>query len=124
MDEIEQIKVMDDATCPKCDFPVRLKFNFCPNCGKNLKNEAPKMTLRKQILTYAISILLPPLGLLPGFKYIRSEDQKTQNVGLIAIILTIFSSVIVIFYGYLIVQEARESLKMQLEQLEQLKNLQ
>lgn len=52
------------------------------------------MTIAKQIGIYAISILLPPLGLWPGIKYIFQKDEKTKVVGIIAVILTIVSTVV------------------------------
>lgn len=55
------------------------------------------MTIAKQISVYAISILLPPLGLWPGIKYILQKDEKMKTVGIIAVILTIISTIVTIW---------------------------
>jgi hypothetical protein len=50
-----------------------------------------------------MSILLPPLGLWPGIKYVFQKDEKTKLVGIIAIILTVLSSIITfwLFSGFM-----------------------
>lgn len=50
----------------------------------------------QQIKVYAISILLPPLGLWPGIKYVFQKDEKKRTVGIIAIILTIISTIVTV----------------------------
>ena len=87
--------MMDQQLCRFCNSPVSANFFFCPTCGKKI-NEPP-ITVAKQIGIYAISILLPPLGLWPGIKYVLQKDEKTKLVGIVAIILTIISSVITIW---------------------------
>lgn len=82
-------------SCPFCHYPTIEAFYYCPNCGKSLKL-AP-ISIFKQIGIYAISILLPPLGLWPGIKYLRQGTGKARTVGLIAIILTLISSAITIW---------------------------
>ncbi|OGZ27308.1 MAG: hypothetical protein A2427_03180 [Candidatus Nealsonbacteria bacterium RIFOXYC1_FULL_40_7] len=47
-----------------------------------------------QIGIYAVSILLPPLGLWPGVKYIRQESKTAKTIGIVAIILTVISTVV------------------------------
>jgi hypothetical protein len=86
---------MDQQLCRFCNSPVTSNFFFCPTCGKKLHE--PPITLAKQIGIYTMSILLPPLGLWPGIKYVFQKDEKTKLVGIIAIVLTILSSVITIW---------------------------
>lgn len=86
---------MEQKLCPACHSPVADSYYFCPNCGKQL-NEPP-ISLSKQLGVYALSILLPPLGLWPGIKYIIHGDEKTKKVGLIAVILTIFATIVTVW---------------------------
>lgn len=62
-----------------------------------IKDPSNQMTIGKQISIYALSIFLPPLGLIPGIKYLLQKDQKTKTVGVIAIMLTIISIIVTIW---------------------------
>ena len=62
-----------------------------------IKDPSNQMTIGKQISIYALSFFLPPLGLIPGIKYLLRKDQKTKTVGIIAIILTIISIMVTIW---------------------------
>jgi hypothetical protein len=86
-----------NITCKHCNYPVAETFYFCPNCGKKIKDPPPITTLSKQISLYLISVLLPPLGLWPGFRYLFSKDPKAKVIGTIAIVLTIVSLVVSIW---------------------------
>lgn len=90
-------------TCKFCGFPVSENFYFCPNCGKKLKEPPLSISVGKQIGIYALSILLPPLGLGPGIKYILNNDSKAKMIGLVAIILTIISTVLTIWLTYKVI---------------------
>lgn len=80
-----------NSNCPQCHLQVLQIFYFCPNCGKNLRPKPLSISLGKQIGIYLLSFFLPPLGLLPGFKYLFQEEAKAKLVGVIALILTIIS---------------------------------
>ena len=85
---------MDQQICPACHLSLSESFYFCPNCGKKIKEPPVSTTVGKQVGIYAMSILLPPLGLWPGIKYLLQKDQKAKTIGIIAIVLTIFSTII------------------------------
>ncbi len=82
---------MNNTLCPSCGFNLTDNYYFCPNCGKKLKE--PPISFTKEIGIYAFSLLLPPLGLLPGIRYLMQADPKIKRVGLIAVVLTIVSTV-------------------------------
>ena len=82
---------MQLTTCLTCKFQISSEWFFCPNCGKQLKEKVPPLTVWKQILIYLVSFFLPPLGLGWGFKYIRSKNLKVKMVGYVAILLTVAS---------------------------------
>ncbi len=86
---------MDKQLCRFCNAPISDNFFFCPTCGKKLHE--PPITIAKQIGIYTLSILLPPLGLWPGIKYVFQKDEKTKTVGVIAIILTIISTIVTLW---------------------------
>lgn len=90
---------MEQKTCKYCGFAVSDNFYFCPNCGKKL-NEPPLSTsIGKQIGIYALSFFLPPLGLVPGLKYLFQKDSKSRTIGIIAIFLTIISTILTIWFA-------------------------
>ena len=60
--------------CKKCGKPIIDAYFFCPNCGKKIKEPPFKFSLVTTIWVVIESALLPPLGLFPGFKYIRMKE--------------------------------------------------
>ena len=80
--------------CPSCQFKVQEDWFFCPNCAKELKEKIPEISIGKQILIYSVSFFLSPLGLGWGLKYIRSNDNKTKTIGIISIVLTVLSIIL------------------------------
>lgn len=85
-----------NATCKYCGFQISENSYFCPNCGKKLKNKPLSTGIGKQIYLYTISILLPPLGLVPGIKYLFEKNTKAQIIGIVLIVLTIISTIVTI----------------------------
>jgi hypothetical protein len=82
--------------CPKCNHMVPEEFSFCPNCGAPIKNNV-SITLFSQIWIYGVSVFLPPLGFWPGIKYFRSSDPKAKKIGMIAIVLSVLSTVLTLW---------------------------
>jgi hypothetical protein len=82
------------AVCPSCSLPVLAAFYFCPNCGKQLRDKQIAISLGEQVGIYLLSALLPPLGLWPAIKYLKRSDPISKRVGIIAIVLTLFSIII------------------------------
>src|SRR5258708_3542812 len=91
------------TTCPACGKPVPPEFSFCPNCGKQLKDKSLSTTILMQAWLYFMSVFLPPLGLWPGIKYFKSNDPKTQQIGMIVIVLTVLSTIITIWLSFKLV---------------------
>lgn len=98
--EVPQAPITDKV-CPFCHIALKDDYYFCPNCGKKLKD--PPMTAAKEIGIYLLSVLLPPLGLWPGIRYILSGNAKTRRVGWIAVGLTVLATIITIwlFMGFM-----------------------
>jgi hypothetical protein len=88
--------------CPRCHFPVKPEYYFCPNCGAKL-SEAPMGTgVVDQLLLYAFSIILPWIAYLAitkwqGIKYLRSPDTRAKQIGLIALVLLVVSSIVAVW---------------------------
>jgi hypothetical protein len=101
-------------TCSVCHQPVLATYYFCPNCGNNL-NQAPLSTsLWSQVSLYAFSLILPMILFLfvtkwPGVKYLRSEDKKTKNIGIIACTILAVSTILTIWLAYVWTQSAIQS---------------
>ena len=90
-------RMMSGMLCPQCHQPVLATEYFCPNCGKDLKEKPPGTKWWNQLYIYSLSFFLPPLGLWPAWKYIRSKDGTAQRVGWIAVALTVIAIVVSIF---------------------------
>jgi len=95
---------MEIAICPTCHQPVQPSYYFCPNCGTKLNAPPLSTSIMAQTGLYAFSIILPIICYLAitkwqGYKYSRSKDPKTRNIGIIAWVLLIGSSVITFWYA-------------------------
>ncbi len=82
--------------CPKCGYQILPTYNFCPNCGNKFKNPPLSTSLGKQVYLYLISILLPPIGLFPGIKYLLDKNPTAKIIGIILITLTLLSTIITV----------------------------
>ncbi len=83
--------------CPTCHQTIDPGWYFCPNCGRDLKPEAVRISVWSEVGVYALSILLPPLGLWPGIKYLMKESRDAKRVGIVAIVLTLVSSAVTVW---------------------------
>lgn len=111
---------MDLHSCSRCHLPVLEDFYFCPHCGKKFRDPPVSTTVLKQIEIYVISILLPPLGLWPGIKYLKQENQKAKMIGSVAIILTIISIVITSWIALDMFNKFNATLNAQMQQYQNL----
>jgi len=88
--------------CPRCHLPTRPEYYYCPNCGAKLTEPPLGTGLVDQLLLYAFSIILPWIAYLAitkwqGIKYLRAPDSRAKQIGLIALVLLIVSSVIALW---------------------------
>jgi hypothetical protein len=105
---------MEPTLCPVCHQPVLPAYYFCPNCGAKLNAAPLSTTLSAQLGLYAFSIVLPMIGFImvtrwQGWKYYKSEDPQAKQMGTIAMILIICSTVLVIWYAIVTAQHYVQS---------------
>ena len=87
----------NNLLCSSCKFKTQSDWFFCPNCAHVLKEKIPEISISKQVLIYFVSFFLTPLGLGWGLKYVRSPNNKIKTVGIISIVLTVLSIILMIF---------------------------
>jgi hypothetical protein len=97
------IPVPAATICPQCHIAVRPSDFFCFNCGKNLKPKLLPTGIGTEIMYYAGSILLPPLGYWWAAKYLRQPDAASKRIGVVSIVLTTVSLIVstVLLVGYI-----------------------
>jgi hypothetical protein len=83
--------------CTFCHVTVRPTDFFCYNCGRNLHEPPKSVGIGTQILYYAGSILMPPMGIFWGIKYLREQNETARRVGLVCIALTVVS---MLYFSY------------------------
>ena len=110
MDSIPTPPASAPAVCPVCHQPVRPEFYFCPNCGKSLTEKPLSTSWGTQAWIYALSIAMPWLAFLvlsywPGIKYMKSDNEYTKQIGIIATVLMAIST-IVTFWSLIVWTEA------------------
>lgn len=85
------------SICPACGKPLDINSYFCPNCGKKIKEPPPSTSIGKQISLYLFALFVPPFGIIPGLRYLKSPDHKAKTVGYFTILLTIISLLITVW---------------------------
>lgn len=102
------------AICPRCHFPVKPEYYYCPNCGAKLTEPPIATGVVDQLLLYAFSIILPWIAYLAitkwqGIKYLRAPDPRAKQIGLIALILLVVSSLVAIWLTTIWIQQYIQS---------------
>lgn len=105
------------TACPVCHTDVKTTDYYCFNCGKALKEKPKPVTLMAQIPLYIGSVLLPPLGIIWGVRYLRQEGTSSKVVGMIAIGLTVASMVGAVIFTVNIVNTVNEQVNEQVNSL-------
>jgi rubredoxin len=95
--------------CPRCHFAVKPEYYYCPNCGAKLTEPPIGTGLVDQLLLYAFSIVLPWIAYLAitkwqGIKYLRAPDARAKQIGFIALVLLVVSSIIAFWLTYVWIQ--------------------
>lgn len=107
-----------DPLCPVCHVAVRPTDFFCYNCGKNLHGKPLETTKLMEYMYYAGSVLLPPIGLWWGVRYLKQSDEKSKRIGWICIILTIISFFLVSVWTVRVFQGINAQVNQQLQGIE------
>ena len=84
--------------CKECGHEISDEALACPNCGKPQRDKPPSVSLSRQITVYFVSLFLPPFGLWYVWKYLKQKDSKSKKIGIVALILTIISIIITIWF--------------------------
>ncbi|CAN5147790.1 hypothetical protein BH11PAT1_BH11PAT1_5660 [soil metagenome] len=111
---------MNPLLCPQCQTILTPDQNFCPKCGTKIKDAVLSVTMGKQLSIYALSFFLPPLGLWPGIKYLRQNEQSAKRVGIIALVLTVISLILNVWFGIAIYNQYKQTFSSQLNQYQHL----
>lgn len=104
--------------CPMCHVAVRPTDYFCYNCGKNLHPKPLPTDLTTQALYYLGSIVLPPMGFIWGFKYLRDKDPKSKTVGLVLFLITVVELVFITVFSIKAVSSINQQVNKQLENIQ------
>lgn len=87
-----------DFTCKNCHMKILGDYYYCPNCGKKIKEPPFKFSALKTTGIMLESVLLPPLGLFPGIKYLRYKDPVAKAIGITAIVITIIATILMCIF--------------------------
>lgn len=86
----------EQILCPACHVAVRSGDYFCFNCGKNLHPAPPSMSLATQLSYFVGSLVLPPMGIIWGIRYLKSPEQKAKIFGLVLIMITVIECLVLV----------------------------
>jgi len=96
--------------CKECGHEISDEALACPNCGKPQRDRHPSVSLSTQIAVYSVSLLLPPFGLWYVWKYLKQKDVKSKKIGIAALILTVISVVLTIWFTERFVNSINQTL--------------
>ncbi len=85
--------MLETIFCPSCRQPVDTSVFFCPNCGKKIRSPPLSTSVTTQILLYIKTLLLPPFGIIWGYRYCRQSDRASKIIGYIVIVITIIETI-------------------------------
>lgn len=105
---------MEQPSCASCHTLLLESFYYCPTCGKKAKEPPVSTTVGKQLSIYLISIFFPPFGLWPGVTYLMDKSEKAKIIGLVAIILTLISTIVTTWLVYTTILQANTLMQGQL----------
>lgn len=110
---------MDEIlACPGCHIAVRPTDYYCFNCGKNLHVAPVGTTPLDQMKLYGASILLAPMGIFWGLKYLKENDDKAKIVGVVAMILSGVTFIIAAQYTVSFINSLNSQVGQQLQGIE------
>jgi hypothetical protein len=118
-ENMHQDSVLPIIKCPTCHIEVRQTDYFCFNCGKNLHPKPLSISPTTQIAYYIGSIILLPMGIIWGFKYLKESNPKAKIVGIICIALTIIVLVIVVNVTVKLINTVNDQVNSQMQNIMQ-----
>jgi hypothetical protein len=110
---------MDEVTvCPTCHVNVRITDYYCFNCGKNLHEKPPSLSIITMVSIVIGSLLLPPMGIIWGVRYLKQSDVKSRLVGLVAILITIIELIWLTFITIGLINQINSQVNSQIQNIQ------
>lgn len=107
-------KIMEPK-CPVCHTVVRPSDYYCFNCGKNLHEKPLSTSLTTELMYYAGSLLLPPMGIWWGFKYLRQDDPVSKRIGYMCMVITVVATILAVRWTMQIMTGVNAQVNQQLQ---------
>jgi hypothetical protein len=98
------------SLCKTCHIPLLPQYYFCPNCGKEVVQPPLPTDTLSQLKLYSLSLILPlicfiTIGKWKAIHYLRDENEKAKNIGRIACLLLLFSTLLTVWVTITSVQK-------------------
>jgi uncharacterized membrane protein YvbJ len=97
-----------NSICPACHASVNNSYQFCPTCGKLLREAT--IGKGKQFYIYIVSLLFPPFGFIWTWRYFRSNSSQKKRIAYISLVLTIISVIASIWFTNLFLQSLQKQM--------------
>lgn len=98
--------------CFKCHQQINANDYFCPFCGNKIRSLPPSTTFWGIVWLLVKTILLPPLGFIWGYRYLKQTDTKSKIVGVAVILMTLVE----LIYGIVSTVEIVDTANKQINQ--------
>lgn len=110
---------MDELTlCPVCHVNIRPTDYFCYNCGKNLQSKPTSLSLAKMILYIVGSMVLPPMGIIWGIRFLQKGNSNTKKYGILLILLTLAELILITKYTIDLTKTINDQVNFQLQNIQ------
>jgi hypothetical protein len=109
---------MDQTICPACHVTVKTTDYYCYNCGRNLHPAPPKTGIGDQILLYIGSLILPPMGIIWGIKYLIQPNTKSKLIGITAICLTVIILYLAVTWSITLINTVNSQVNTQIQNIQ------
>ncbi|MEK7465433.1 MAG: zinc ribbon domain-containing protein [Patescibacteria group bacterium] len=78
-----------DAFCSNCGVALSVDVNFCPQCGKKIKEPGPSTDGMTQARIYFLSFAIPGSGFWYGYQYLKHGGEREKKIGYVAMGITL-----------------------------------
>jgi hypothetical protein len=109
-----QSSLDQEHICPGCHLPVGPTDYFCANCGKNLHPPPVSLSAGTIVSLCLGSLILPPMGIIWSFKYLRDSRTPAKLFGLALILVTVVLLIVLTQWTISVINQVNDKVNSQI----------
>lgn len=100
-----------DAFCSNCGAALSVDVNFCPQCGRKIKEPGPSTEIMTQVRIYFLSFAIPGSGFWYGYQYLKHGGDRGKKIGYAAMGITTAAIIIGVWSVAAFLNQLNQSLQ-------------